>query len=455
MRRREFIKLSLFVGSAILLPELSYSKGLDLSKISFSSSIYNENKAQTLIIFMYGGASQLAGNLTNIEDIQSNSQSSYDYFRGLTSTKNNCWKEAGGTHMEELIDNGDMTIFRTCYSAVREKAGNKAHGVCTSQNQKGSFDDSSAGVIANLAQVLESHKIIDSNTLMPFVTLEGDSMFYSEGRTPLKSFLKPVGINRDLDNPYSRDIRTWFYYTEEERSSAPNSYNKDDNKGGFDPALNAKMELLASKNNKSRKIKDAFAKREKLATFVDAIAQSVTPDLGENAYPTNNSFSSKIEASIKILTKNPDTKVVTMGTGGLGGWDDHDKARNYVERMEELFRTLKSAMAHIKAEGKEQNINIMVFGEFGRNVNLNSANGWDHGNLQNVYLLGGEGYFSHRGVVGETVVQNRGQINRLYQKPKSGSYWFEPMSIASTLYKIYGIENPKELTGGYAPIKIF
>ena len=94
----------------------------------------------------------------------------------------------------------------------------------------------------------------------------------------------------------------------------------------------------------------------------------------------------------------------------------------------------------------------MVFGEFGRNVNLNSANGWDHGNLQNLYVLGGKGYFNHKGAVGETIVEDTGSINRLYLKPKSGTYWFEPLSIASTLYKIYGIENPEELTGGYKEI---
>jgi len=51
-------------------------------------------------------------------------------------------------------------------------------------------------------------------------------------------------------------------------------------------------------------------------------------------------------------------------------------------------------------------------------------------------------------VVGETVLENTGQINRLYLKPKSGTYTFEPLSIAATLYKIYGIENPEILTNG-------
>jgi len=450
MKRRDFIKLSMAAGTAILMPSLSSAKDLDLSQITFSAGINSTNQAQTIMIFMYGGASQLAGNLSNIDEIKMASQSNYDsYFRGITKTANNCWQEAGGTHMETLLANGDMTLFRCCYSKVRDEENNKAHGSCTVQNQKGSFDDDSAGMIANLAQILEANGIIDENTVMPFVTLEGESKFYTEGRRPLNSFLKPVGLDENLDNPYRRSSRDWRYYTPEEREISDYNHNER----GFDAALYAKMDTLAQQNNEAGKIKDAFSKRDSLDSFIDDISTSTTPDLGDDAYPSNNRFSAKIETAVKVLVKNPDTKVITIGTGGLGGWDDHNEARNYVTRTESLFRTLKSAMAHIKAEGKEQHINIMVFGEFGRNVNLNSALGWDHGNLQNFYVLGGKGYFDHKGVVGETTLENTGRINRLYLKPKTGSYQFEPLSIAATLYKIYGIDNPETLTNGNKEIE--
>ncbi len=450
MQRRGFIKLSMALSTAIFLPDFAYTKDLDLSQISFSTGINNDNQAQTIIIFMYGGASQLGGNLTNIDEIKASSQSDYDnYFRGITKTTNNCWQEAGGSHMETLLANGDMTLFRCCYSQVREEENNKAHGSCTAQNQKGSFDDNNAGILANLAQILEANGIVNENSIMPFVTLEGESKFYTEGNIPLAGFLKPVGISEELDNPYSRNSRDWRYYTAEEREIP--EYNDSEN--GFDAALYAKMDTLAQDHNEAGKIKDAFARRASLDTFIDDISTSVTPDLGEDAYPANNRFADKLETAIKILSKNLDTKVVTVGTGGLGGWDDHNEARDYVDRTESLFRTLKSAIAHIKAEGKENNINIMVFGEFGRNVNLNSAVGWDHGNLQNFYVLGGKGYFNHKGVVGETVLENTGQINRLYLKPKEGTYQFEPLSIAATLYKIYGIENPETLTNNNKEIE--
>jgi uncharacterized protein (DUF1501 family) len=290
---------------------------------------------------------------------------------------------------------------------------------------------------------------------MPFVTMEGESTFYTEGHTALPGYLKPVGINENFDNPYERErwtVRRWTYYSDIEREEE--NYNSSDENGGFDPALTNAMDTLAQTQNETGKIKDGFQKRGALASFIKGIQNAETPDLGDDAYPENESFAEKLEAAIKLLDNNPDTKIITLGTGGLGGWDDHNDARDYVSRTEALFRSLRSAMAHIKKLEKEETINIMVFGELGRNVNLNSAHGWDHGNLQNFYVLGGKRYYTHKGVVGETIVDNTGSLNRLWLKPKSGTYWFEPLSIAATLYKIYGINNPETLTGGYGPVNI-
>ncbi|CAA6820689.1 MAG: Unknown protein [uncultured Sulfurovum sp.] len=443
MKRRNFIKLSMLLGSAVFVPTFTYSKKLDINEIVFSTGIHNANEAQTIIIFQYGGASQLGANLTNLDEINTASQTDYDYFGTITKTENSCWEEAGGEHMETLLASGDMTLFRSCYSQVREDNNNKAHGLCTAQNQKGSFDDDNAGVLTNLAQILEANGIVDENTIMPFITLEGESRFYTEGELPLNSYLKPVALNEDLDNPYSRYERDWRYYTSEE-SSIP--FYNDNNESGFDATLHQSMDALAQSQNQSGKIKNAFERRASLSDFIDNISTATTPDLGADAYPENSQFADRIETAVKVLSHNPDTKVITVGAGGLGGWDDHNNAREYVDRLESLFSTLKSAMAHIKAMGKEQQINIMVFGEFGRNVNLNAAQGWDHGNLQNFYVLGGQGYFNHKGIVGETVLEDQGGNNRLYLKPKPDTYTFEPMSIAATLYKIYGIENPETLT---------
>lgn len=448
MKRRAFMKLSLVLGGAVLLPEFSYSQELDLSKINFSKPVDN---VQTIIIYLYGGASQLKGNLSNIEEINEASFKKYPtYFRGensMTKTANNCWAEAGGIEMEEMMDNGDMTLFRTCYSEVRESTNNKAHSLCTSQNQKGSFDDNNAGILTNLAQVLEDNGEVNSNSIMPFVTLEGESRFYTTGALPVNSYLKPIAMDTELSNPYERDKRNWLFYTEEEKSLS-NTYSQSDEEGGFDPEFDAMMTAMAQEINNEGKIKSSFQQREKLVDIINQISEISTPALGDSEYPRNNRLASSLESSIKILKHNNDTKVITLsGNSGLGGWDDHSNSTSYVKRSRILFQTLKAAIAHLKAENKINDVSIVVFGEFGRGVNLNAAHGWDHGNLQNLYVLGGKSYLTHTGVVGETTVHYTRRVNRIYHRPKEGSYYFEPMSIASTIYKMHGIDNPEELTG--------
>ena len=451
MQRRNFIKLSLSACASMALPSISSASAVDYSQVSFDKSIYEANKPQVLMIFLYGGASQLAGNLTNYDEIEAQSQSSYEsYFRSITKTSNNFWQEAGGTYMEDMVAAGDMTVFRTCYSKVREANNNKSHGSCTNQNQKGSFDISRAGIVTNITNILSNAALVDENTPMPFVTMEGYSQFYAPGNTTVPSYLKAVGLDENLDNPYKRNVRKWYEYTSEERQT------KDFNNAqtGFDPAFNTTMNKMAQSLNTNSKIHNAFAKREPLSLFVENIKSDATPDLGADAYPTNSTFAKRTESSIKVLANNPATKIITMNTGGLGGWDDHNDARQYVTRAELMFKTLKSAMAHLKALGKQNNISIMVFGEFGRNVNLNSALGWDHGNLQNFYVLGGKNYFSHRGVVGETMLDDSGSVNRLYMKPKEGSESYEHLSIAATLYKLFGVTNPEVLTDGNGAVKL-
>ena len=452
MQRRNFIKLSLVACYSMLAIESLNANDIDYSQVKFSKDIYDTNKAQAIVVYLYGGASQLAGNLSNLEEIQEKSQSNYDYFRSITKTTNECWKEAGGSYMEDMIDSGDMTIFRTAYSKVREKVNNKAHGLCSAENQRGSFDLNRAGIVTNIGKILATNNILNKDSVMPFVTFEGESSFYAQGDKPISSYLKAVGLDENLNNPYDRYVRYWYYYTQEERDSSEH-YN-DNNSSGFDPAFTASMDSMAQSTNTHKSMKDAFDKRGDLSNFIKNLSDTEQPDLGEDAYPTDNEFAKKMQSAIKIVANNPDTKVITLNTGGLGGWDDHDDARNYVVRSEALFKTLKSAMAHLKALEKENNVSIFVFGEFGRNVNLNSANGWDHGNLQNFYVLGGKDYFTHKGIVGETIVSKTGAINRLYLQPKEGTYSFEHISIAATIYKIFGIENPEILTDSNLAVEL-
>lgn len=444
MKRREFLKTaSLLAATAFFYPKLLRAKEIDYSKVKFNSDIYKANNAKTIVVFLYGGPSELNGNLTNIDEIEIKSQSSYSYFRGLTPTANQCWKEAGGDIIEDMLSNGDLNLFRTCYSEVREKENIKSHPKCVSQNQRGIVtDEDYPGIFANIATILYQNKMITNDTKMPFITMQGDSIFFANPDKNLQPITRPVSISYNLNNPYKRDGIQWYYYSDEER--------KDTNYAKKQAAFDKLMDEMAKKINPQGKIKENFAKREELSNFIEQIKDSKIPD--GVSYP-NNTFAKNLKTAVRIMADNNDTKVILIGSGGLGGWDDHNNARNYITRSQNLFEALQAAMNHIKAINKDGEINIVVFGDFGRDVNLNSALGWDHGNLQNLYWLGGKNYFNSVGIVGETSLYETGNAHRMFLIPKQGSYWFEPASIAATLYKIYGITNPEVLTQGYKEIQ--
>lgn len=424
MNRRNFLKLSMYTGCSCLLPSFVRAAG-PLDNVVFNSTTYTTNRPQTIIIFLYGGASELAGNFTNYNDFKDLSQSSYEaHFRGLlTPTTNGFWTEAGGAYMDDLLAAEDLNVFRTCFSQIRWDNDNRSHGSCVAQNQRGSFDEDGSGILSNLAHVLKNNNHIDENTKLPFLTMDGDSGFYATGNLVRNPLLAPISINENLDNSFHRNS---------------------------EPDFGTEMDMLAQMMNADGKIKNAFGKRAEMDSFIETI--KLLPDPNDNLSDENKyedySFAQKLKTAIKILNYNQDTQVITLATSGMGGWDDHNDAMNYMSRMEQLFRGLKSAMAHIRSVDKRGQINIMVMGDFGRGVNLNSANGWDHGNLQTAYVLGGTDYFKTPGVVGETVVADTGSVNRLYLRPHESSYQFEPLSIASTIYSIYGIENPEILTNG-------
>ena len=438
MNRRVFLKGMSLVAISALFPTLGRAS-VDLTQVNFDSNIYNNNQAQTIMIYLYGGASELGGNLTNLDEIQEKSQNKYNS-RYVTPTTNGFWQQAGGEAMERMLENGDMNIFRTCY---RKANGTRSHGICTAENQRGlmNIDDPSygAGIFSTLGKVLTNSSVINAETILPFITMEGESNFFASGPLNIEKFLQPAAMSENLTNPFSRSLHGQLY-TSDEWNSDPRPK---------ETAISAEFDTIAKGINSNQKIQSAFDKRAELDSFMQKQSERTLPDGIE--YPNNN-FGRKLKSAMNVLIGNPDTKIVSLGAGGLGGWDDHSNAiAKYSERMRNLMESIEVALAHMSAESKD-NINIIVFAEFGRNVNLNDAEGWDHGNNQNVYIFGGKQYFNHVGVAGETEIKPTEANNRLYLRPKEDSYWFEPYAVASTIYKMYGITNPEVLTEGYGAI---
>ncbi len=457
MNRREFLKAVSALGFLMANPHLVYASGSKQKElIKLISNEINFQKPAVLPkvihIFLYGGPSELAGNLTNIEDINLNSQNPYPSYlipgnSGNVVTKNFFWGNAGGNTMEELISNGNMSIYRTVH---RIKDDNKSHPTSIAQNLIGNLDLTKPGYATTLAAILAAYNPFNKDLdqlILPFVSLEGDSTVFKLGEENIPQVLRPIMLSSNFDNPYQR------------------KKNKYLNNEAESMIENLAREMSSAYDLKLKKINDAFSKRKELADFLeanldpDAIDQNLptnpnhdpnnpdidTDDTGKLVYP-DTSIGRSVKAAISLAINNPDTVFVSIG---YGGWDNHsDAIDGYEDRMTNLMNALRVASKHLRWTNTG-NIVINAFGDFGRNVNLNNSFGWDHGNNQNLYTVGGWDIPGRAlgKLVGKTERVGNSKVNRQFTKPTADSYQFEPFSIVSTVYKYFGVQNPEILTG--------
>lgn len=512
MNKRNFLKSIAAVGGSALLPSsvnpFSMYKTASAA-VDYSSAIVNAPAVmpQVITIFLYGGPSELSGNLTNIADIEVNSANSYaDGFgnRILQNdttgdgsdgwiTNNGFWRGtqdddnphldnngAGGRAMQTMLDNNQMSVYRTLFKKLD---GTRSHRESLLQSFKGSLDiEGSAGVGTKIAATLYQHRsqfegstvladgtaiddlVTGSNMLLPFVSFEGETRAYQQDpdfQIPL--LFKGITLDEDFDNPFTRSTPANSVSDADLNNLAAairtNEYNQRFSaaSGSFDlrEELSDKIGNLATENdNDSLPI---------IPAGVDADSVGLTGG-GQLRYPGNNRYSDRIRAAVNLALVNPSSMYITVG-GGLGGWDDHNNGvNNYEDRMNDLFEVMKVAMLHIKyfnsntlngvPRTTNDNIAINMFGDFGRRVNLNGNQGWDHGNNQNLYTFGGAlpglrtalGTDALGKVVGTTVRVGEPGTNNQVTEPALNSYTAEPMSVAATVYSYFGVQNPEVLT---------
>ena len=455
MERRKFLKHLGVLGGACTAASMLGGRGL----ISPSLAALNTGNANNIVlnevnyvrptvlpqvihVFLYGGPSELAGNLTNIEDINANSQNPYPSNMdpnnsGNIITPNQFWgggnNGAGGEIMETLIASGDMSIYRTIN---RLKDDSKAHRPSIFQNLTGHIDaENSPGIATTLAAVLSAHDAFGKapeEMVLPFVSFEGDSLIFQLAGLDIPLGAKYISLDQNFRNPYDRSNNSVI--------GGP-GVNED--------AIEALSRNIAQRD-KFLKIREAFTKRQELSEFISASFNASTIDTNLAAlgitYPNTN-FGRRMKAAVSLAINNPDSLFISMGSGGLGGWDDHDSSlTEYPARMRDLMSSIEVAVNHMNLTGRD-NIIINVYGDFGRNVNLNNSIGWDHGNNQNLMTFGGKGIPGRNlgKIVGKTERIGATGVNRQFTSPTADSYQAEPFPIASSIYKYFGVQNSEVL----------
>ena len=421
----------ILITESMIRDQISYTKPSVLPKV--------------INIFLYGGPSELAGNLSNIQTINQYSQNSYPSAMllgageaGSEVTTNHFWSSAGGDIMESLLASGDMSIYRTIY---RIKDDHKGHGKSVLQNLTGSLGTQNPGIATTLSSILSVFNPFDkdiNDMILPVVSFEGESVIFKKESLIIPDIMKPIALDYRLNNPYSR---------------ATNSFIGDTS----NDLIETLARSVSSEFTEYSDINNAFVKRSEIDAFItskfstDILNANLPIDPDTSAaieYPTST-FGQQMKAAMSLAIENEDTYFISIGGGGLGGWDDHSNALDdYPARMSNLLEAIEVAVKHANLKSANH-IVINVFGDFGRNVNLNNSGGWDHGNNQNLYTFSGGGIVGRTlgQIIGETEWSGTANENRQFTVPKTDTYSAEPFSIASTIYSYFGVQNPEVLTG--------
>ncbi len=502
MKRRNFLK---FASSAVAAKIVPVSLGISALAQQAQAESPNYGAVnvsapvvmpQIINIFMYGGASELAGNLSNIEDINTNSQNAYtdrfnaNMLNAATDnnpdnrldnqdgqiTANKFWKEAGGTYMEDMLASNDMTVYRTLY---KQKSPTRSHRESIFMSHKGTLGiENAPGVGSRLAlMMLENKSLYEQATLadgssvgpldemtLPFISFEGESQTYANDlENPLPLYLKGLTMDDQFNNPYTQSVGTGASDVETERVIQALLGTREQELGGSQELFQRAVDGFDTRKKMVGRMEDLSNLLDGTTANGNLSSAEALGLTGATGYP-DTSFGRQLEAAVTLAIHNPQTLYMAVGTPGLGGWDDHNNGVDrYPNRMNGLMETIKVAMAHINASNgvatinggtrdRTDNIIINVFGDFGRLVNLNGSDGWDHANNQNLYTFGGAGVRPANEaaklgqVVGETRRAGTPKTNNQYTVPTDDSLTWEPMSIAASIYEYFGATNPEVMT---------
>ncbi len=105
-----------------------------------------------------------------------------------------------------------------------------------------------------------------------------------------------------------------------------------------------------------------------------------------SAYP-NHELGNRLKTVSQLIQSGVGTSVYYVS---ISGFDTHINQPGQQERLLGQYAEAVGAfMADLKTAGRQNEVLLMTFSEFGRRVKQNASNGTDHGTANNVFLIGG------------------------------------------------------------------
>ncbi|HVF85919.1 MAG TPA: DUF1501 domain-containing protein, partial [Abditibacteriaceae bacterium] len=103
-------------------------------------------------------------------------------------------------------------------------------------------------------------------------------------------------------------------------------------------------------------------------------------------YPQYNGFASGMQTVAKLITGGLKTRVYYLS---LGGFDTHaNQPYNHANLMGILAETMSAFYEDLTLQGRDKDVAVMTFSEFGRRAKENASAGTDHGAASVMFVAG-------------------------------------------------------------------
>jgi uncharacterized protein (DUF1501 family) len=130
-----------------------------------------------------------------------------------------------------------------------------------------------------------------------------------------------------------------------------------------------------------RETVDALAGSDELQRVASAYQSSVV-------YPAGNGLATQLKTVAQVIAGNLETRLFSVQ---MGGFDTHANELNTQPALlTQLAEAIDVFMQDLAAMGKQDDVAIMTFSEFGRRARENGSGGTDHGTAAPMFVIGNQ-----------------------------------------------------------------
>lgn len=106
----------------------------------------------------------------------------------------------------------------------------------------------------------------------------------------------------------------------------------------------------------------------------------------EAGYPQNNGLGNSLQTVARLITGGVPTRIYYVS---IGGFDTHANQPNaHAGLLNQMSGAIAAFFRDLGLQGKDKDVLLMTFSEFGRRVKENGSNGTDHGAAGSMFVVG-------------------------------------------------------------------